>query len=82
MGNEANPILGVLLACVAGTLVLAAITIWLAKSKRVTSRKALLGLTILSMVPLFGAAFAMMTTHVVEEATGQTQSGVNGDPRR
>ena len=46
MGNEANPILGVLLACVAGTLVLVAITIWLAKSKRVTSRKALLGLTI------------------------------------
>jgi hypothetical protein len=35
---------------------------------------------ILTILPLFGAGFATMTTHVVEQATGETQSGVNAPP--
>ena len=78
--NTSTPIFTVLLMCVAASVALAAIGIWLNRSRRLTSSRAGLVWAILSILPLFGAGFAMMTTHVVEQATGVTKSGVNSPP--
>ena len=78
--NTGSPILGVLLTCVAGSILLAALGMWLHRSRRLTSRRSSMIWAILTILPLFGAGFAMMTTHVVEQATGETQSGVNAPP--
>ncbi|GGB28603.1 hypothetical protein GCM10011380_17790 [Sphingomonas metalli] len=75
-----SPILAVLLICVAGSVVLAAIGIWLHRTRRLTSRRAALVWAILTLVPLFGAGFAMMTRHTVDMATGETRAGVNEPP--
>jgi len=78
--STSSPILGILLACVAGSVLLAALGMWLKKTGKLTSRGAALAWAILTIVPLFGAGFAMMTKHSVEIATGETQSGVNEPP--
>lgn len=72
-----NPILGVLLACVAGSIILAAIGIVLHKRGKLGARGPALAWAILSILPLFGAGFAMMTKHTVDNATGVTKPGVN-----
>jgi hypothetical protein len=53
---------------------------WLKKTGKLTSRGAALAWAILTILPLFGAGFAMMTKHSVEIVTGETQSGVNEPP--
>ena len=78
--GTSSPILGILLACVAASIFLAALGIWLKRSGRLTSRGAALAWAILTILPLFGAGFAMMTRHSVEIATGETRSGVNEPP--
>ncbi len=78
--GTSSPILGILLACVAGSIFLAALGIWLKRTGKLTSSKAALAWAILTIVPLFGAGFAMMTKHSVEIANGETQSGVNEPP--
>lgn len=84
MGNgTGNDILVLLLLCVAASVALAAVGIWLHRRRRLTSRSATLAWAIVSILPLFGAGFLMMSKHVVEEATGETRSGVNeGQPTR
>jgi uncharacterized membrane protein len=75
-----SPILGVTFACIAASLVLAAIGFWLHRKRRLTSRRAALLWAILSVAPLFGAGLAMFAKHQVEMATGETRSGVHRDP--
>jgi len=72
-----NPILQVLLLCVAASLVLAAIGFLLRRRGMLRTRGPALGWAILTILPLFGAGFAMMTSHVVADATGETRSGQN-----
>ena len=72
-----NPILGVLIACVVASVVLAALGFFLRGRGMLASRNAALVWAILVIVPLFGAGFAMMTKHGVDQATGKTRSGVN-----
>ncbi|SFP99889.1 hypothetical protein [Sphingomonas rubra] len=81
MGNgTGNDILVLLLLCVGGSIVLAALGIWLHRQRKLTSRGAALVWAIVTVLPLFGAGFLMMSKHVVEQATGETQSGVNEEP--
>ena len=81
MGEGTNsPVLGVLLACVAGSVILVVIGAWLHRQRKLTSRRAALAWAILSIAPLFGAGLIMFTKHQVEMATGETRSGVNESP--
>lgn len=78
--NEAgNPILGVLIACAAATVLLAALTVWLGRHRKL-SRRGSLAMAVVAMLPLFGAGFLMATKHQVEIATGETPSGKNVVP--
>lgn len=72
-----NPILGVLLACVAASIILAIIGFVLHRRGMLIARGPALGWAILIVLPLFGAGFAMFTKHGVDAATGTTQAGVN-----
>jgi hypothetical protein len=72
-----NPILGVLLACVVASIVLAIIGFVLHGRGKLRARGPALGWAILTILPLFGAGFAMMTKHGVDEATGVTKAGIN-----
>lgn len=81
MGNgTGNDILVLLLLCVGGTIVLAALGMWLHRQRTLTSRPAALIWAIITILPLFGAGFLMMSKHVVDQSTGVTQSGVNKGP--
>lgn len=81
MGNgTGNDILVLLLLCVFGTIALAALGFWLHRQRKLTSRPAALIWAILTILPLFGAGFIMMSKHVVDQATGVTQSSVNEGP--
>ena len=75
-----SPILGVLLALVAASVVLAALGMWLHRRGKLATRGAALVWALLTIAPLFGAGFAMMAKHNVEQATGETRSGVNAPP--
>ena len=77
-----NPILWVLYALVALSVILAAIGLALRRRGSLASRGAALGWAILTVLPLFGAGFAFMTTHAVEQAQGVTRSGVDKPPNR
>ena len=72
-----NPILGVLLACVAASVVLAIVGFVLRGRGHLAGRTPALVWAIVTILPLFGAGFAMMTKHGVDQATGVTKSGVN-----
>jgi len=72
-----NPILQVLLLCVAASVALAAIGFLLRRRGMLRTRGPALGWAVLTILPLFGAGFAMMTSHAVGEATGETRSGQN-----
>lgn len=74
-----NPILQVLLLCVLASLALAALGFWLRRRGKLATQGAALGWAVLTILPLFGAGFAMFTTHVAEEATGVTEPGVNAN---
>jgi uncharacterized membrane protein YfcA len=81
MGEGTNsPILMVLLACVAASVILTAVGVWLHRKRRLTSRRAALIWAILSIAPLFGAGAVMFAKHGVEMATGETRSGVDRTP--
>jgi hypothetical protein len=75
-----SPILGALLACVAASVVLVALGLWLRRSGRLTTSRAALLWSILSIAPLFGAGLLMFTKHTAEQVTGETRSGVNRTP--
>lgn len=72
-----NPVLIILLLCVAASLALAAIGFAMRRRGKLRAPGPALGWAVLTILPLFGAGFAMMTTHQVEQATGETRSGVN-----
>lgn len=72
-----NPILQVLMLCVLASLILAALGFWLRSRGKLRTRGPALGWAILTILPLFGAGFAMMTEHQVEIATGETPIGEN-----
>lgn len=72
-----NPILGVLLACVVASIVLAIIGFVLHGRGRLRARGPALAWAILTILPLFGAGLAMYGKHGVEDATGVTKPGVN-----
>lgn len=72
-----NPILQVLMLCVLASLILAALGFWLRSRGKLRARGPALGWAILTILPLFGAGFAMMTKHQVEIATGETPIGEN-----
>lgn len=72
-----NPILQVLLLCVFASVALAALGFFLRKRGMLRTRGPALGWAILSVLPLFGAGFAMMTSHTIADATGETQAGRN-----
>ena len=75
--GSGNPILGVLLACIIASIVLAIIGFVLrGRGSLATSRAALIW-AIITILPLFGAGFFMFSKHSVEQATGETKSGVN-----
>jgi len=76
-GGPGNPILQVLLLCVLGSVALAAIGFFLRSRGMLRTRGPALGWAILTILPLFGAGFAMMTSHVVADATGETRPGQN-----
>ncbi len=76
-----SPVLAVLLLCVLATVVLAAIGVWLRRTRRLTTRPAALIWAIVTIAPLFGAGFVMMTKHTVQLATGEDKPGVT-DPAR
>ena len=77
-----NPILQVLLVCVLASVALAAIGIWLHRSGKLSAKGPALGWAVLTILPLFGAGFIMMTKHQVEMATGDTKPGVNEPPAK
>ena len=72
-----NPILGVLLACVAGSIILAIIGFVLHRRGMLRTRGPALGWAILTILPLFGAGFVLLTKHGIDAATGKTQADVN-----
>ena len=72
-----NPILQVLLLCVAASLILAIVGFVLRRRGMLRARGPALGWAILTVLPLFGAGFAMFTKHQVELATGETPVGKN-----
>jgi peptidoglycan biosynthesis protein MviN/MurJ (putative lipid II flippase) len=72
-----NPILQVLLLCVIASVALAAIGFWLRGRGMLRQPVPALGWAILTILPLFGAGFAMFAKHGVEQATGETKAGVN-----
>jgi hypothetical protein len=76
MGGD-NPVFGIMYGLVGLTLVLLIIGAVLHRRGLLTSRPAALGWAVLTILPLFGAGFAMMTKHQVEQAQGVTQSGKN-----
>lgn len=75
--GSGNPILGVLLACVAASVILAILGFVLRGRGYLVGRTPALVWAIITILPLFGAGFAMMTKHTVDEATGVTKPGVN-----
>jgi len=72
-----NPILGVLMACVAASIILAIIGFVLHRRGMLRARGPALAWAILTIVPLFGAGFFLFAKHGVEAATGETQARVN-----
>ncbi len=75
-----NPIIGIVIFWIAVSLILVAIGFFLRKRGMLRTRGPALAWSILCILPLFGAGFAMFTHHVVEDVTGETQSGVNEPP--
>lgn len=72
-----NPILGVVFAFIAASVLLAIIGFVLrGRGKLVTSRAALVW-AVITILPLFGAGAVFMTKHQVEQASGETKSGIN-----
>lgn len=72
-----NPVFGIMYGLVGLSLLLLVIGAILHKRGLLMSRPAALGWAILTILPLFGAGFAVMTKHQVEQAEGVTQSGKN-----
>jgi hypothetical protein len=76
-GGPGNPILQVLLLCVLASVALAAVGFFLRSRGMLRAKGPALGWAILTILPLFGAGFAMMTSHAVADATGETRAGQN-----
>lgn len=72
-----NPVLGVVLALIVASILLAIIGFLLRGRGKLRTRNAALGWAILCVLPLFGAGLAWNIKHDVENATGETRSGVN-----
>ena len=77
-----NPILIILFLCIATTVALAAIGFVLRGRGMLRARGPALAWAVLTILPLFGAGFAMFSTHVVEKVTGETKAGENADDVR
>jgi uncharacterized membrane protein len=78
--GTANSGLAVVYLLVAATVALFAIGLVLRRRGMLRTRGAALGWAILTILPLFGSGFYLMTKHQVEQATGETRSGVNEAP--
>ena len=59
------------------SVALAALGFWLHRQGKLSARGPALAWAILTIAPLFGAGFVMMTKHQVEIAAGETPSGKN-----
>lgn len=84
MGTNAttNPILITLLLCIGASVLLAGIGLALHRRGKLRAQGPALAWAILTILPLFGAGFAMFGSHAAEEATGVTNSGENAEPSR
>jgi hypothetical protein len=81
MGSgSSNGVLGVLLLCVALTLLLVIVGFVLRRRGSLATSRAALGWAVLCLVPLFGAGVAMWGTHEERLATGADRPGVNTLP--
>jgi hypothetical protein len=78
-GGPENPILIWLLVAVAASVVLAVVGLRLRKNGMLRTPVPALGWAVLTILPLFGAGFAMRAEHVEDEVTGETQAGKNAD---
>jgi hypothetical protein len=78
--GTANTGMGIVLALVAASLILFVIGMVIRRRGGLRSRGAALGWAILTILPLFGSGFFLWTKHQVEQATGETKSGVNELP--
>lgn len=78
--GTANTGMAVIYALVALTVILFALGMILRKRGMLRSRGAALVWAILTILPLFGSGFFLWTKHQVEQATGETKSGVNEAP--
>lgn len=78
--GTANTGMAVVLALVVASIVLFAIGMILRRRGVLRSRGAALGWAILTLLPLFGSGFFLLTKHQVDKTTGVTQEGVNELP--
>ena len=76
--GTSTPILVPLLVLAFASIVLAAVTVHLGRSGRVTSRPGLIALTIVALAPLFGGGLYLLVKHDTMRAAGETAPGVNG----
>jgi hypothetical protein len=74
-----NPILIWLLVAVAASVALAVVGLRLRRSGMLARPVPALAWAVLTILPLFGAGFAMRAEHVEDEVSGDTQSGRNAD---
>lgn len=83
--RESGPFLFIIILVVLSLLLVVAGFAMRRRGKLATPRAAL-GWAVLCILPLFGALAALTTSHLVQQATGETQSGRNnyasdGPPR-
>lgn len=74
-----NPILITLLLCIGASILLAIIGFMLRRRGKLRAQGPALAWAVLTVLPLFGAGFAMFTKHEVEHAVGVTNSGENAE---
>ncbi|HEU0043212.1 hypothetical protein [Sphingomonas sp.] len=77
MNGGETSILAPLLLAVAATVALAAIGFALKRRGKLRGRGAALGWAVLTVLPLFGSGAAMFVSHLADEASGRTKSGVS-----
>ena len=78
--GTANTGMAVVYALVAATVILFVLGMILRKRGMLRTRGPALAWAILTILPLFGSGFYLWTKHQVEQASGETQSGVNEAP--
>ena len=81
MGDSSdNIVVGVVLWLVIVSVVMAAVGIWLGRTRRLRSRPVALLWAIASIAPLFGAGAYVVLHHHAMDAEGVTRPGVTNVP--